>query len=321
MARRYIAELVDQESVDEIFLANNKQLRSNRNGDLYLSVELSDRTGSLQALMWNVDESVGRKFENGEFIRVRGTTQIYQGALQMIATSVARAPEQDVDPADFYPLAPRDLDQLSVKLAQTLRSLRDPHLRSLAECFLADEEFMRKFCRAPAGIKHHHAYHGGLLEHVCTMLDLARCVAQVYPAIDADLLVMGVFLHDVGKIDELSYDRTFAYSDEGQLIGHVVMAISMLDEKLRQAEQLSGEAVPKETVMRLKHMIVSHHGQYEFGSPKLPMTLEAVALTYIDNLDSKLQSFHKLMCDDPGVEGSFTVYHPQLQRKLYKGRS
>jgi 3'-5' exoribonuclease len=150
-------------------------------------------------------------------------------------------------------------------------------------------------------------------------MELISRVAPLYPSIDADVLMMGAFLHDVGKIDELTYERDFAYSDEGQLIGHVVMAISILEKKLKDAERLSGEAVPDETVLRLKHMIVSHHGQYEFGAPKLPMTLEAVALHYLDNLDAKLHSFDQLMRDDPNVESGWTSFHHGLGRKLYKG--
>src|SRR5205807_3428492 len=173
------------------------------------------------------------------------------------------------------------------RLTAALRRISNPHLAALAESFLVDEEFMRKFTRAPAGIKNHHAYHGGLLEHVATMLDLADKVAQVYPIIDRDLLTMGAFLHDAGKIDELEYDKAFGYTDEGQLIGHMVIAVSLFERKLREAEQLSGEPFPKELELRIKHMIISHHGEYEFGSPKLPMTLEAITLTYLDNLDAK----------------------------------
>ncbi len=319
MDRRFINQLRDQESVNEVFLVNNKQLRPNRNGDLYLQVDLTDRTGSLSALMWNADEQTYHSFDIGGFVRVRGTAQVYQGALQMIATSVAPAREGDIDEGDFYPLGPKAIEQLVGRLSDTLRGMNNPHLGALAECFLMDEAFMRKFTRAPAGIKHHHAWHGGLLEHVVNMTQVARAIAPFYPALDADLLVMGAFLHDMGKIDELAYEKGFSYTDEGQMIGHVVMAVGMLDAKIRQAEELSGDPLPEELKLRLKHMIVSHHGEYEFGSPKLPMTLEALALSYLDNLDAKLHAFQQLMHDDPSVEGSFTLYNQNLRRKLYVG--
>lgn len=319
MSRRYVNQLRDQESVDEIFRVNNKQLRPNRNGDLYLLVDLADRTGTISALLWNADEKLASTFQTGDFVRVRGAAQIYQGSMQVMATQISRAQNPDVDEADFFPLAPKAIDGLNLQLAEMLRGMSDPHLVSLAECFLMDQEFMRKFSRAPAGIKNHHAYHGGLLEHVVTMMGVARGLREFYPALNVDLLLMGCFLHDMSKIDELEYEKSFSYTAEGQMVGHLVMAVSLLEAKLRQAEELSGEPVPEETALRLKHMIVSHHGEYEFGSPKLPMTLEALALWYLDNLDAKLAAFQSLIESDPNVEGSFTSYHANLRRKLYKG--
>lgn len=319
MARRYVSDLADQESVDSIFRANNKQLRPNRNGDLYLSVELSDRTGGLSGLLWNADEKIYRRFENGDFVRVNGTTQLYQGSMQMILSRISRAEETEVDTADFYPLDTADVDQLLVKLRELFKAVTNPHLSALVESFLSDEDFMRKFRLAPAGIKHHHAYHGGLLEHVVNMMDVARRIAPCYPMLDLDQLLLGCFLHDLGKLEELEFERGFAYTDEGQMLGHVLIGVRMLEEKIREAEQLLDEPFPAELAMRLKHLVVSHHGDYEFGSPKLPMTLEALALTYLDNLDAKLHAFEKLMKEDPNVDSPWTLYQQNLGRKIYKG--
>jgi 3'-5' exoribonuclease len=320
MARRYVSQLAHQESVDQVFLASDKQLRPNRNGNLYLQLELSDRSGTIGARMWNASEQDYRNFDNGDFVRVEGSTQLFQGTIQLIATSIRKAIKSDVDPDDFLILGSKEIDKYTVRLAELLRKMRDPHLLNLAECFLVDDAFMRKFTQAPAGVKNHHAYLGGLLEHVVNLMELVTQVAPLYPAINADLLLMGAFLHDVGKIDELVYERDFAYSDEGQLLGHVVMAVGILERKLKETERLAGEPVPEELVLRLKHMILSHHGQYEYGSPKLPMTLEAVALHYLDNLDAKLHSFDQLIRDDPNVESTWTNFHHALGRKLYKGR-
>lgn len=319
MARRFINQLADQEPIDEIFLATQKQLRPNRMGNLYLQVELCDRTGSITARMWNATEDDYRSFEPGDYVRVEGTAQLYQGAMQVIATGIHRAAAAEVDAADFQRVPAMDIDRLRSRLQQALRGLKNPHLRSLAECFLMDEAFMSAFARAPAGIKNHHAYPGGLLEHVVHLIEVCGRVAACYPELDAELLITGAFLHDVGKIDELSYDRGFAYTDEGQLVGHVVMGVGMLEAKAREAERLTGEPLPRELLLRLKHMIVSHHGQYEYGSPKLPMTLEALALAYLDDLDAKLHSFGQLMREDPNVESPWTVYYPTLGRKLFKG--
>ena len=320
MGRRYVNQLKEQEAVNEVYRAADKQLRPNRNGNLYLQVLLSDRTGAIGTRMWNASEKLYSSFDNGDFIRIEGTTQLFQGAMQLIATRLVRVDPGDVDEDDFIPLAAVQVDKLVDKLGEMLRSMNTPQLVTLAECFLLDDQFMAKFTRAPAGIKLHHAYQGGLLEHVVTLMDVAIRIAPCYPQIDRDLLVTGAFLHDVAKVNELSYKRDFAYSDEGQLIGHLVMAVSLLEEKVREAERLSGEPMDEETVLRLKHMIISHHGEYAHGSPKLPMTLEAVALSYLDNLDAKVFSFDQQLRDDPNVGSPWTHYNPNLGRKLFKGR-
>jgi 3'-5' exoribonuclease len=319
MSRRFISELVHQEAVSNVFVANEKQLRPNRNGNLYLQVELSDRTGSIGARMWNAQEAHYKSFENGDYVRVEGTTQIFQGALQMILTRIGRIDPAEVDPAEFIPQPAVDVEKLQKRLSDLLRGMDDPALRNLAECFLIDERFLAKLGMAPAGTKNHHAYHGGLLEHIVSLMELALRAAPCYPQINRDLLLMGAFLHDMGKIDELSYQRGLGYTDEGQLIGHLVIAVEMLDAKIAEAEKLAGEPIPKETVLRLKHLILSHHGEYGFGSPKLPMTLEAVALYCLDNLDAKVNSFWQLMQDDPNVDSPWTVYQANLERKLFKG--
>ena len=319
MARRFISQLGHQETINDLFLATDKQLRPNRNGNLYLQVELRDRTGSIPTRVWNATESLYHSFENGDYVLVEGTTQIYQGGLQMIATQITRVPADEVDTADFQLLSNRDIDRLAARLSELLRGMQNMHLRNLAECFLLDQDLMSKFCRCPAGVKNHHAYTGGLLDHVVNLMEVIVRVIDRYPAVDRDLLLMGAFLHDLGKINELSYDRGFAYTDEGQLVGHLVMGVGILDAKVQEAEKLSGEPVPYETVLRLKHMIVSHHGEYEFGSPKLPMTLEAVALHQLDNLDAKIHSYQQQMRDDPNCETPWTMFNHQIGRKLYKG--
>lgn len=320
MTRRFVNQFGHQETVDQIFRASQKQLRPNRNGNLYLQVELSDRSGSIMARMWNATDADYRSFEDGDFVQVEGSTQIYQGAIQFIATSICRAREEEVEFADFMPLAPQEIDRLAGSLAELLRTVSDPHLRNLAECFLTDEDFMARFARCPAGVKNHHAYPGGLLEHVVNLMEVISRIADCYPALDQDLLLVGALIHDMGKLQELQYERSFAYTDEGQLLGHVVIGMGMLEQKIREAERLSGEEFPTETALRLKHMLISHHGEYEYGSPKLPMTLEAVALHHLDNLDAKIHSFQQLMRDDANVDSPWTAYHQSLSRKLYKGQ-
>lgn len=317
--RRFVSQLGHNEQVSQVFLASDKQLRPNRNGNLYLQLQLSDRSGAISARLWNASENDYRAFENGDYVLVDGNTQLFQGNMQFIANAIRRARPDEVDDGDFLVLRGDEIDRMATRLAEILRTIQSPELRNLAECFLMDSEFMAKFTAAPAGMKNHHAYQGGLLEHVVGLMELVLAVAPRYPQLDQDKLLVGAFLHDAAKTDELSYDRDIAYTDEGQLLGHMVLAMTMIDDKVRDAERLSGEQFPRPLVTEIKHMVISHHGEYEFGSPKLPMTLEAVALHHLDNLDAKLASFTQLINDCPNVESNWTQYHTNLGRKLYKG--
>lgn len=317
--RRYVCQLAHNEQVSQVFLASEKQLRPNRNGNLYLQLQLSDRSGAIAARLWNASENDYRAFENGDYVKVDGNTQLFQGSMQLIANTIRRARPDEIDEADFRVLRTDEIDHMASRLTEILRGIKTPELRTLAECFLMDTNFIAKFTTAPAGMKNHHAYKGGLLEHVVGLMELVLAIAPRYPRINQDKLLVGAFLHDAAKVDELSYDREIAYTDEGQLLGHMVMAMTMIDDKVREAERLSGEPFPKQLATEIKHMVISHHGEYEYGSPKLPMTLEAVALHHLDNLDAKLASFTQLMIDCPNVESNWTQYHTNLGRKLYKG--
>jgi len=319
MPRRYVNELGHQEAVDQVFVANDKQLRTNRNGNLYLQVELSDRTGSIPARLWNANEAVYKSFDNGQYVHVEGTAQLYQGAMQIIASRLRKVDPTEFEEADFKPLPAVAVVRLFLRLEEILRGMECPSLKTLAECFLMDDALMAKFQMAPAGTKNHHAYHGGLLEHTVNLMEVILRICPCYPQLDRNLLLMGALLHDLGKVEELSFEHGLSYTDEGQLVGHLVLAVEMLDAKIAEAEKLSGEPLPKETVLRLKHVILSHHGEYAFGSPKLPMTLEAVALNFLDNLDAKIHAFDRLMREDPNVDSPWTTYHANLDRKLFKG--
>jgi 3'-5' exoribonuclease len=319
MTRRFVKNLADGDTIEEVFLVGDKQLRANRNGNLYLQLELRDRTGSISARLWNAGEHVFRSFDGGDFIQVKGKVQLFQGALQMILSHLERVEAEKVDLGDFLPHTEQDINKLFDRLRATLLRLGNPHLRALAECFLMDEAFVRDFCRAPAGIRNHHAYLGGLLEHVVTLLDGADRILPLYPEVDRDLLLAGIFLHDIGKVRELSYGRTFGYTDAGQLVGHLIIGVEMLNEKVGRVPDLTGEPFPPELLLRLKHMIVSHHGSYEFGSPKLPMTPEAIALHQLDNLDAKVHSFTRDIREDKNSTSAWTPFNQSLQRRLFKG--
>jgi 3'-5' exoribonuclease len=317
--RRFVEQLADGDSVEEVYLVVDKQLRANRNGTLYIQTDLRDRTGTINARLWNAGDPLFRSFEAGDFLFVKGKVQLFQGALQIILSHLDRVESARVELADFLPHTTQDVSKLYERLCRFLRGLQNPHLRALAECFLMDQDFTGAFCRAPAGIRVHHAYIGGLLEHVVTLLDAAERLAPLYPELDGDLLKMGVFLHDVGKVHELVYDRAFAYSDAGQLLGHLVIGVEMLNERVRQVPELTGESFPGELLLRLKHLILSHHGTGEFGSPKVPMTPEAIALHHLDNFDAKLNIFTREIREDGNRSATWTQFNATLQRRLFKG--
>jgi 3'-5' exoribonuclease len=317
--RRFVSQLGHNEQVQQVFLASEKQLRPNRNGNLYLQVDLGDRSGTINARMWNASEDDYRGFENGDFVQVDGSTQLFQGNVQMIVSRIRRARPDEIMEADFVTLQTAEIDAMRRRLVEILGKVSTPPLARLVRAFLDDESFMDKFCRAPAAMKNHHAYKGGLVEHVVSLMELVLVVAPRYPQLDVDKLLVGALLHDAAKTDELCYEREIGYTDAGQMIGHMVMGVTLLDDKVREAIRKDGMPFPEKLLTEIKHMIVSHHGEYEFGSPKLPMTLEAVALHHLDNLDAKIASFSQLMKDCPNVDSPWTQYFTQIGRKLYKG--
>jgi 3'-5' exoribonuclease len=319
MARRFVQQLADGESVEEVFLVSDKQLRANRNGNLYIQVDLRDRTGVINGRLWNAGEPLFRSFDPGDFVRARGKVQLFQGALQVILSHLERVEPDTLELTDFLPHTEKDVGTLLQKLKDALRKIGNPHLRALVECFLMDDRFVRDLCHCPAGVRNHHAYVGGLLEHIVNLLDAADRLLPLYPGVDRDLLLIGVFLHDCGKVRELSYRRAFAYTDEGQLLGHITIGVEMVTEKAAQVPQLTGEPFPRELLLRIKHMILSHHGQLDFGSPVLPMTPEAIMLASMDNLDAKVHTFTRDIREDRNATSAWTPYSQSLQRRLFKG--
>jgi 3'-5' exoribonuclease len=319
MTRRFVDQLADGEAIEEVFLASDKQLRANRNGQLYLQLELRDRSGAIGARLWNASEALGRSFEAGDFLFVKGKVQLFQGTLQIILSQFERTDPNRIELTEFLPHTEYEIDKLLDRLRSSLRKVSDPHLRALAECFLIDESFMRTFAQVPAGVRLHHAYVGGLLEHVVTLLDAAERLFPVYPQLDRDMVILGLFLHDAGKVRELSAGRLFGYTDEGQLIGHLVIGTELVSEKAIEAAELTGEPFPREHLLRLKHLILSHHGELSFGSPKVPMTPEAMFVHALDSLDARVHMFLREIREDRGQNTAWTPFHTTLQRRIYKG--
>jgi len=320
MTRRLITELQPQIQIDQLFLATHKQLRPNRNGQLYLQVDLADKSGTITGRLWNASDDDFNAFEDGDYVRVEGHTQLYSGSLQLIVTAIERADPRTVDESEFRVLSAADIDRLLAELRSLTDTIRSAPLRELVADLLADQELVAAFCRCPAGVKHHHAYAGGLLDHVVNLLRLADRIAPLYPDLDRDLLLAGVLVHDIGKTVELENEKGFSYTDSGQLLGHVLLGLEIVDAKIRGIEQRTGRPFPVETAVRLKHMIASHHGQLEFGAAKTPMTLEALALHHIDHLDAKMAAVTQLLKAEASIDDGWTQFHQHHGRKFFRGR-
>ncbi|MBW2573699.1 MAG: HD domain-containing protein [Deltaproteobacteria bacterium] len=277
MKKRFITDIKAGDVVDDIFVLAEKILSQKRDGDNFLNVTLSDKTGTLKGVVWNNVDQIAAAVTSGDFVSIRGTIGEYKGMLQLIVKGMDPCAPEVVDPSDFLPATSRDIDGMFQRLVKITESLTTPYLKKLFDAFWKDKEFVRKFKTAPAAKKMHHAYIGGLLEHTLSMTSLADKVAGHYSGIDRDLLVSGAVLHDIGKIDEFEYQFKIDYTDEGRLLNHIVIGIKMVDEKLSGIEDF-----PEDRILLLKHLIVSHHGAREFGSPEPPKTIEAVLLNYID---------------------------------------
>jgi 3'-5' exoribonuclease len=318
VTRTPVNELTDGQSLDQPFRLADKQIRVNRQGGKYLLLKLADRGGNIVAMMWNAEDSDYEKILRGGYVHCVGRTQVHQGALQVILTAIDDLDESEVDPSDFEQFDARAADRAMETLRELLGNLQNVFLRGLGEAFLADNAFVEKLRVATAAVSNHHAYQGGLLRHTVDLMEICAFLGPRYPRLDTELLVFGAFLHDLGKIEEISSSGELSYTDRGQLVGHIVIGVQMLGDAIADFEENADEEFPNDLRMQLEHLIVSHHGQLDFGSPRLPATLEAIALHHIDNLDAKITSFTSLIESDMTNSEHWTNYHPSIGRKLWK---
>jgi 3'-5' exoribonuclease len=319
--RRYINEMGPGERIeDQVFLIASKDLRTTTQGGLYIHCVLADRSGQVPGRMWQASESTFETMPVGGFLRFRGRTENYKGSLQFIIEGVRPVDPASVDLAEFLPRTQQDPDEMFARVKAILRQIKSKPLLVLVKQFVQDEELMERFRKAPAAVQLHHAYLGGLLEHTLNVLELALVVIPRYPQVSLDVVLAGVFLHDIGKTSELVYETSFGYSDSGQLVGHITQAAVWIREKAKQAEAELGEPIPAELVDMLQHIVLSHHGSYEFGSPKLPAIPEAVAVHYLDNLDAKLHLFLHEIANDPDDQSRWTQFVRSVNTRIYKVR-
>lgn len=293
------------------YLAKEKRVGLTKKGDPFLRIALTDRTGEIEARMWERAEKFSSMFAEGDILEVVGYASSFRGQIQVTLSSLKVA-EDGGDPTLFLETTSKDVSKMMTSLRATLRQIKNPHLKILIDAFLTDREFIAALKKAPAAKTFHHSYLGGLLEHTYSVCEMSKAVAEHYPELDRDLLLAGAFLHDIGKIRELRFENIIDYTDEGRLLGHLSLGVSMVDEKLSAIKDF-----PQGLALRLKHLILSHHGQHEFGSPKRPKFLEAFALHLIDDLDAKMNGLRRFMEKDR-QKGAWTDFNRLFERYFLK---
>ena len=313
MKEFYIGECARHENkiVTSSFVVVSKQIKPKKTGEPYLALTLGDRSGQLEAKMWDNVEEVLDAFEQDDFLKIKGLINKYKNRFQLTIHKLRKLGESEIDFADYLPKTTKNVDQLWQSLAEFVASIQNPHLKALVQAFMADPEIAAAYRNAPAAKTLHHAYIGGLLDHVVSLFRSCDLMCRNYPQINRDLLFTGAFLHDIGKIHELTYNRSFSYTTKGQLLGHMIIELEMLQAKLTL---LPG--FPDELKILIEHLIISHHGQYDFGSPKLPMFPEALMLHYLDDLDSKMEAMRAHFEREAGLDSPWTGYNTSLGRPL-----
>jgi 3'-5' exoribonuclease len=311
MKSAFVAELQDGQVVASFFLVREKEIRTSANsGKSWLRLALADRTGTIEAKMWKNFTELAQTFECEDIVRVRGRVKLYRGERELNVEQILRAVEADYALDDFLPHTKHDVQQLYSQLREEIAAVRNPWLSRLLASIVEDQDIAPKLKRAPAAMTMHHAYLGGLLEHIVSLCGLAKRVTQHYPEVDGELLLTGIVLHDIGKTEELSYKRAINYTTEGQLLGHIVIGLRMVQKKIAAIPDF-----PRSLAVLVEHLIVSHHGSYEFGSPKLPVVREAVLLNHLDDLDSKMVAMRETL-GQAAAEELWTERNAALRRNL-----
>ena len=318
MAHLFIKDIKPGMQINETYMVTQPVLRNTTRGDLYIAMFLSDRTGKVNSRMWQATQEIYSKIPSEGFVQIRAKSELYQNAMQLVINDLIVIDADNVDLGDYMPRTEKNVTQMFDELKEMLAPITDPTLKKLITNFLEDTPLMKQFCIAPSAMQMHHAYLGGLLEHTHSMLKVATSILPIYPRIQGDLVLAAVFLHDIAKTTELSYKMGFSYTDPGQLLGHIILGIEMINDKAAALEE-KGTTPNQAVIDNLLHIIASHHGCYEFGSPKLPATAEAFMVNYIDDLDAKMNQVTNLIENDPG-DSNWTAYQRPLETRLYRNR-
>ena len=319
MGRIYLRDCVSGDIVEDVYVVSGKQFSAASNGTHFIKALVSDRTSQVNARMWKATRDIFNTIPEAGFIRIRGKLENYQNNLQLIMEQLWPAKEGSYDISDLLPHTDKDIPGMCRKLCEILGSIQNRHVSAIVQAYLDDEKLMNNLCRAPAAQSFHHAFIGGLLEHTLNAMEVADALVRFYPGLNRDLVLAGIFLHDIAKTWELSYDSAFGYTDGGQLVGHIVKSAMWLEHKVREAEQMLGEKIPQALIDVIQHIIISHHGVPEFGAVKIPATPEAIAVHHIENMDAKLMS---ALAATRGrrqeAEGNWTEYLKPFGGRLYR---
>ena len=311
MKKQFIEELQEGDVVNDYYVAARKDLRDTQSGGKFLGLVFKDKTGDIGGVMWNNAQSVAAMFELGDVVNVRATVNTYQNRLQMRVDQVLPLKDGEYDPEDLVAVS-EGIDQAEASLRQTLDTIENKWLSVLVQSFLDDDIFMQRFRTAAAGKKWHHAAKGGLIQHCWEMTEIAETICRLYPNIDRDLLMTGVLIHDIGKLDELSHDILVDYTTEGKLLGHLVIGCEMLNARIAKIE-----GFPRNLQVELQHLIVSHHGEYQFGSPVLPKSLEAIVLNFVDNLDAQTNAYSRVVEETRNKRTNWSEYLAMIERQIW----
>ncbi len=319
MRRLFLRDAASGDLVDDVYVVTNKQFAAASTGKFYIKAFVSDSSAQMVARMWNTTREIFNWLPESGFVKVRGRVENYQNNLQFIIESVGPAKPGTFDPGDLIPHTRQNIPEMFAQLLKTLSGIRNRHLSAIIQAYLDDAAMMENLRKAPAAMSFHHAYVGGLLEHTLSALQVADAVVPFYPGINRDLVIAGIFLHDIAKTWELSYECSFGYTDAGQLVGHIVKSAMWVEHKARAAAEKLGEPIPQPLIDVLQHIILAHHGSAEFGSPRLPSTPEAIMVHMIENMDAKLMmSLSATRGEKAGGEGNWTEYQKAFSGKLYR---
>ena len=308
----WIKDIRENDKIEGEYLVKSKIVAQTRQGNPFLTILLGDKTGTMEGKVWDRVEEIASQFKEGDIITINGQASTYRNQIQ-IQIYELKQNKSPVDPTIFQESSPKDIDQMLSNLKKLAAKIENNHLKTLINSFMVDQHFISQFKKAPAAKYFHHSYIGGLLEHTLAVSKIAIMISDLYPELDADLLLSGAILHDIGKMEEFSFDMNIEYTDKGRLLGHITIGVSMLEEKLKLQKDF-----PPDLAVRLKHLILSHHGEFDFGSPKRPKFPEAFALHLADDLDAKIIGLSRLIKDDKH-DGSWTSFNNLFQRYFFKG--